>query len=282
MIRKVPSEFRLINNDKIKFEDDRIYIRYKPYFYELLIFAISFGLATGLLIWYYKATQSINGHYFYVKGDPRTWWGAILFFVFYIIFEKCIRIYHVIDFLGECFYRELFFFGFCFDFFVTSKDNIVHLGNNSVPTILNPAGKRGTIKGRVVPYNNEINAFETFQVSFLLKNGKTYDIEFGFFKEQYYDSIRFVAFLSKYWCIPYIVCEENHHLIVCETRNNSYAFISEKIPYYSFGQKLLHFVYLFCVILIMAVFLVFVINKVEKYNKEKRLKEYTNYLFNYK
>ena len=255
MIRKVPSEFRSIHNDKIEFEDDRIFIRYVSSLLDFIIVVFSFALAALLLIWYYKTTQSINGTYFYVKGDPRTWWGAIFFFVLYITLEKCIRIYHVIDFPGECFYRELFFFGLSFAFFVNQKDNIINIGNNIVPKIFKPKKRKRRIDGKSVSYNYEINSYESFQISFLLKNGKTYDMELGFFQENYHDTIRFVSFLSKYWGIPYIVCEANHHLIVNETRNNCYEFITEKIPYCSFEQKLFYAVICLIIALLLAVVL---------------------------
>ena len=173
------------------------------------------------------------------KNTSTGGWVVILLFVFYIILERSIRIYNVIDFPKSCIYREFFFFGVGISYSDYKKEDIIEIGNTNIARMMSPAGKSGMIDGKRVLLNNEINLFDDFYVSFLLKDGKTLDFRFGVFREDHLESIEFVNLLSDYWNIPKIICSKNNYLEVRESRNSAYSFVEEKIAYCSSGIKIL-------------------------------------------
>jgi hypothetical protein len=268
---KVPSEFNTIRNSKFEIEDGKIYNRCRN---SLLTFShgvLALLLAFTLVIMADPDWQS--GKKYNYKNNNAGSWSAIFFIVQLIIYDRFIRLHSVVDFSNACVYKEFFFFGLRFWFSYYPKDQIIQVGNNIYGRLTNPGGKHGTINGRSVFLNPETNLFDEYQASILMSNGKTIDFEFGYFDEDYQRSLRFVRLLSDYWNIPAIRCYKNYHLVVCESRNNSYALIDEKIPYCSWSVKIGYVIAYFVGLLLAGWFIAYMMNEYDK-KKEKSYYDY--------
>ncbi|MBR4571589.1 MAG: hypothetical protein IKO19_13100 [Candidatus Riflebacteria bacterium] len=235
----VPSAFNTIRSDKIEIEDGKIYNRCRNSLLTFSHVVLALLLAFTLVIMADPDWQS--GKKYNYKNNNAGSWSAIFFIVQLIIYDRFIRLHSVVDFSNACVYKEFFFFGLRFWISYYPKDQIIQVGNNIYGRLTNPGGKHGTINGRSVFLNPETNLFDEYQASILMSNGKTIDFEFGYFDEDYQRSLRFVRLLSDYWNIPSVRCNKNYHLVVCESKNNSYALVEEKMPYCSHLKKLIFF-----------------------------------------
>ncbi len=236
---KVPSEFNTIRNSKFEIEDGKIYNRLDYFLLGFLevFFSILLSAALVALINFDFNT----GKMLSAKNDFGAFWAAIFTIVQLVFYNRFIRFHNVVDFSNACVYKEFLFFGLRFWFSYYPKDQIVQIGNNIYGQIPNPGGKNGMVDGKRVLLNPETNLFDYYQVSILMENGKTINFEFGYFDEEYRQTLRFVSLLSNYWNIPSVRCNKNYHLVVCESKNNSYALVEEKMPYCSHLKKLIFF-----------------------------------------
>lgn len=236
----VPAAFNSIRSDKIEIEDGKIYNRCRNSLLTFSHVVLALLLAFTLVIM--ADPDWLSGKKYNYKNNNAGSWSAIFFIVQLIIYDRFIRLHSVVDFSNACVYKEFFFFGLRFGFSSYPKNQILQIGNNIYGQISNPGGKNGRINGRIVLLNPETNLFDFYKVSLLMSNGKIIDFEFGYFDEDYQRSLRFVRLLSDYWNIPAIRCYKNYHLVVCESKNNSYTLVDEKTSYCSCWIKIGYFI----------------------------------------
>ncbi len=264
MVKVVPSQFKKIKNEALKFEDGKIYVRNDNFLFGLFFVFALLAVNTLVIIWLYQCVLKINH---YSKNDPI---GFIIgvFMVFELFFlDKLIGFYNCIDFTNGLVYKEFFFFGMRYKYSVYRKEEIVHIGNTVVGEATNPGGKTGTINGRRVLLNPETNLFDSFRVNILINNGYVFSSEIGHFREDYNDSITFASLLADHWNIPLIVCPRNHELKVYYSGNGCYSFIPSKIGYCSWLEKITKII--ISIIIIMAI-MFGAVKLLQMYDSKKR------------
>lgn len=246
MNENVPKKFKKINNYKLKIEDDKIYCACENEPIAYVFFSLILILNFVLIFW---ITEKYYGQYTRIpKDDPISFLGGILLGIQFIIYDIFIRLYNVIDFSEGYIYKELYFFGARTKFSFYSRKEIIQIGNSVVGQTTNPGGKRRTINGRAVKLNPKTNLFHSYQVQFLLASGEVLRLELGYFDENYFETKEFVSYLSDFWNIPKIYCDDDCQLVVRRLRDGVYVFDKEQIQYHSWFQKLLSLLCFFIVI----------------------------------
>lgn len=276
MEKDVPSQFKKIKNEALKFEDGKIYVKNDNFLFGFFVVIALLALNTLVIIWLYSCVLKINH---YGKNDPLSFIMGI-FMVFELIFlDKLIGLYYCIDFSNGLVYKEFLFFGMRYKYSVYRKEEIVHIGNTVAGEMTNPGGKTGTINGRRVLLNPETNLFDSFRVNILINNGYVFSPEIGHFREDYNDSVRFASLLADHWNIPLIVCPLNHELRVYSAGNGCYSFIPSKIGYCSWLEKIAKVI--ISIILILAI--MFGAGELlRKYDSKKRSVPKYKYEYRYK
>lgn len=264
MIANVPREFKTINSSKIEFEDNRILSRSEEGFFYYIIGFLVLLLDFVFICW---ITRNSDGSYVRIpKDSPLSMLGGFLIVIQFIIIDACVRLYNVVDFADNCVYKEFLFFGLRTRYSVYSRNDLIQIGNSVVGLYTNPGGKNGRVNGRFVKLDPDTNLFHSYQVHFLTKDGSVFNMGFGYFLEEFKDTIKFVKLLSDYWYIPKILCEDNYQLRVVRTRGDSYIFVDEKIPYHSWFEKLFMLFLFFAAIAVIGYMLV---SFTEKYSGKK-------------
>lgn len=242
----VPKIFKTIKNNKLEFAEGKIYnYSEEGVFTYIVVFVVL--LLNFVVINYFTA----NTHGINPKNNPITMLIALSLGFQFGILDMLVKLYNVIDFTEALIYKELFFFGAKFRFKVHSREEILQIGNSVVGLMTNPGGKRGTVNGRVVNLNPDTNLFDSYEVQILLASGEVFRLEFGYFKEDYYETKEFVSYLSEFWNIPKVSCEDGYQLLVKSVGNGVYVFDDKKIEYHSWtGKLLLVFGYFLLIVLI--------------------------------
>ena len=257
----VPEQFNNIKNDKLELKDGKIYNQINSSFLIHILMILAFIIAFSLYCW--VANDAYRSYGYFPRNDPFRMWFAILFVVLILVFDKCIKIYNIIDFSKDSISREIFFFGSWLKLSSSTREDIASVGNTVIGLVTNPGGKRGRIKGRYVNLNLKTNLYNSYCVNILTKNGKVYCFELGYFEENYDDSIKFASTIADYWNIPNTVCEQDQHLVVWNLGKGSYGFSNEKISYCNdderFMKRLLNFI-IFAVSVFLITYIIYLCN----------------------
>ena len=268
----VPEQFKTINNKCLKFKGGKIYNQIDSFVWgfisTFIILALYLGICYWLSIKIYGTISNVP------KNSPIQFLYPFLFLAVLLLFSVYTGFYNVIDFSKAKISKEFFFFGLWLKIYSNPIEDVIHIGNSVVGEMTNPGGKRGTINGRPVRLNPDTNLFDSYRVNILVKNGRYYSLHFGHFYEDYEDSIKFVAILANYWNVPYIVCAQNYHLVVAESRNGSYVFVDEKTPYCSWTEKIIKILLSFLLIILI---IFGTVHAIGQYDKNKRKEQHQSW-----
>ena len=190
--------------------------------------------------------------YYYLEGYNDIVVNSILIgsFVIFCIIVVNLNENYVIDFNNSQIYKEIFILGIPFHINTISINEISQFANNIIPTQACPAGKGGTIDGRIVERNPQTQYFHKYQFCCLSKTGKMLSIYFGCFIENFNHTIEFGKLLSEKWNIPFVECPEGSTLKI-EKKQEGYSLIPEEIK----GTNIQSLINLTIFLVLLSIFL---------------------------